>query len=323
VRKAGWLSVGCAIAAGILFLVSYILNWQSSDIVDGLTTLLPVPIAFACGLTARRYAGLAACVWIAVIGEVGGPFNPFILVIVLGPWLAGAVVQERQQMTKRLEEVGRELESESQLLAEEAVRLERARIARELHDVVAHCVSVMVVQAYAGERLVATDPDSASEAFDHIAIAADQAKEEISHLVDLLDGTSVSSTAVDLARSLRDLADGAAATGLDVKLHVTGRPDAVSADASAVAYRVVQEGVTNALKHSPGAPILISVDCATDLTVDVINSPGEVAAEPLASTGGGHGLTGIRARVAAAGGSFAAGPGPAGAWRVSVRIPAA
>jgi len=186
-----------------------------------------------------------------------------------------------------------------------------------------HCVSVMVVQAYAGERLMATDPDSASEAFDHIAVAARQAREEITHLVELLDGASVSPSSVDLARSLRDLANGAAATGLDVKLHVTGRPEAVSPDASAVAYRVVQEGVTNALKHSPGAPIFIAVDCATDLTVDVINSPGEVNAEPLASTGGGHGLTGIRERVAAVGGSFAAGPGPAGAWRVSVRIPAA
>jgi signal transduction histidine kinase len=322
VRKAGWLSVGCAVAVGILWLVAYILNWQNSDIVDGITTLLPVPIAFACGLTARRFVGLAACTWIAVIGEVTGPFNPFVLVIVLGPWLAGAVVRERQQMTKRLEDVGRELESESQLLAEEAVRLERAHIARELHDVVAHCVSVMVVQAYAGERLVATDPDSATQAFDHIATVADQAQEEIAHLVDLLDGASVSPTAVGLTRSLRDLADGAAATGLDVKLHVTGSPEAVSADASAVAYRVVQEGVTNALKHSPGAPILIAVDCATDLTVDVINSTSEVHAEPLATTGGGHGLTGIRERVAAVGGSFVAGPGPAGAWRVSVRIPA-
>ncbi len=322
-RKAGWFSVGCAIAAGAVFLVGYVLNWQSSDIVDGLTTLLPVPIAFACGLTAPRFVGLAACIWIALVGEVGGPFNPFVLVITLGPWLAGAVVRERQDMARRLEEVGQELESESQLLAEEAVRLERARIARELHDVVAHCVSVMVVQAYAGERLVATDPDSATEAFDHIATAADQARVEIAHLVDLLGGTSVSPTVGDLARSLEDLAEGAAATGLDVKLHVTGRPETVSAGASAVAYRVVQEGVTNALKHSPGAPILIAVDCAKDLTVDVVNSGGEVNAEPLASTGGGHGLTGIRERVVAVGGSFAAGPGPAGAWRVSVRIPAA
>jgi signal transduction histidine kinase len=322
VRRAGWVATGCAVAVGTIWILSYVFDWQGSGILDGLTTLLPIPIAFACGLTTRRVIGLTACLGMAGIGEYGG-FNPFVLVITFGPWLAGALVRERQQMARRLEEVGRELESESQLLAEQAVKLERTRIARELHDIVAHCVSVMVVQAYAGERLMATDPDSASEAFEHIAEAADQARQEIAYLVDLLDGESTSPSAGDLARSLSDLAAGAAATGLDVELHVTGNPEVVSAAASAVAYRVVQEGVTNALKHSPGAPIVIAVDCNSDLRVDVVNSSPQEASAPLGSTGGGRGLSGIRERVSAAGGSFTAGPEPAGAWRVSVRIPAA
>jgi signal transduction histidine kinase len=335
VRRTGWIAPAVAGVAGVSWLVSYLLDVRTTGLVDGLTTLLPVPIAFACGLTSRRIVGLAACVWLAVIGELGaespghGGFNPFIVVIIFGPWLAGAVVRERQQVASRLAQVGRELEAESQLLAGEAVRLERSRIARELHDIVAHCVSVMVVQAYAGEKLIATDDTSASEALAHITTAADQARHEIAHLVALLDGTTRSVHQVDLAAALTDLATGARATGLDVRLQVSGNPELVSPDASFVAYRVVQEAVTNALKHAPGAPIVIAVECSSEVTVDVLNGTGQ--AQPstlaggggpgLAGIGGGHGLAGLRNRVTGLGGSFQCGPEPADSWRVSVRIP--
>lgn len=318
-RSSGWVSLGCVAAAGTFWLLSIVFNWGSTGFVDGLTTLLPVPIGFACGLTTPRFVGLGACLALVAVGESSG-FNPFVIVIVLGPWLAGVVVRERQQVTRRLEEVGRELESESQLLAEEAVKLERARIARELHDIVAHCVSVMVIQAYAGEKLMTTDRGSASEAFEHIAGAAVQAQEEIVHLVALLDGAAVTPFAGNLADALTELAASASATGLDVRLHLSGHPDQVPTGTAAVVYRIVQEGVTNALKHSPGAPIVIVVDCADEVTVDVLNGSGQLPSS-LGSTGGGHGLTGVRERVAAVGGAFAAGPEPGGAWRVSVRIP--
>jgi signal transduction histidine kinase len=273
--------------------------------------------------------GLAACVWLTVIGELGaggpghGGFNPFVVVIIFGPWLAGSVVRERQQVARRLAQVGRELEAESELLTAEAVRLERNRIARELHDIVAHCVSVMVVQAYAGEKLVAADDASASEALAHIADAADQARNEIAHLVDLLDSEGSSWQQVDLAAALADLATGARATGFDVHLQVSGDPESVSPDASFVAYRVVQESVTNALKHSPGAPIIIAVDCSSEVTVDVLNGTAQAQPSTLAGIGGGHGLAGLRSRVSVLGGSFQAGPAPAESWRVSVRIPSA
>jgi signal transduction histidine kinase len=323
VRRAGWVAIGCAGAAGISGLVAYVLNWQSSGLFDALTTLLPVPISFACGLTTRRIVGFSACLWMTVVGEVSG-FNPFVIVITLGPWLAGAVVRERQQVAHRLEEVGRELESESQLLAEESVRLERARIARELHDIVAHCVTVMVIQAYAGEKLMATDQASASEAFDHIASQADQAQQEIEYLVDLLDGEAITPLlGGSLSDALKELTAGAAAAGLEISVHLTGQPEQVSSDASAVAYRVVQEGVTNALKHAPGAPIVIVVDCSSQVTVDVVNGTGQVPVSGLGSSGGGHGLSGIRDRIAGLGGAFDAGPEPNGSWRVSVRFPAA
>jgi signal transduction histidine kinase len=327
VRSAGWIAPACAGVAGASWLASYLLNVQTTGWLDGLTTLLPVPIAFACGLTSGRIVGLAACAWLTAIGELGaegpghGGFNPFIVVIVFGPWLAGAVIRERQQIARRLAEVGRQLEAESQLVAAEAVRLERNRIARELHDIVAHCVSVMVVQAYAGEKLMGTDDASASEALGHITNAADQARLEIAHLVALLDGDGTTVHQGDLAAALADLAAGARATGLDVRLQVSGHPELVSPDASFVAYRVVQEGVTNALKHSPGAPVIVAVDCTSEVTVDVLNGTGPAQSSALAATGGGHGLAGLRHRVAGLGGSFQAGPDPAGSWRVSVRIP--
>ena len=249
-----------------------------------------------------------------------GYVNPFVLALTLGPWFVGMVIRDRQKINQRLLQVGRELETESQQLADEAVRLERARIARELHDIVAHCLSVMVVQAYAGERLAGSDQISATEAFDHISDAAGQAKLEIGHLVELLADDPPVRPDRQLARNLQDLVAGARSTGLDIHLHLTGSPDDIPSESAIVAYRVVQESITNALKHSPGAPIDVSVDCGAQVVVDVINSTRQTESA-LALTGGGHGLMGIRDRVSGLGGTFRAGPEAPGSWRVSVCFP--
>jgi len=110
---------------------------------------------------------------------------------------------------------------------------------------------------------------------------------------------------------LRQLAAGASAADPKVRLHLAGDPDQVPTSTAAVVYRIVQEGVTNALKHSPGAPIVI---------VDVLNGSGTVPISDLDSAGGGRGLTGVQDRVSALGGAFTAGPEPGGAWRISVRL---
>jgi len=310
-------------AIGIwVLIITYVFLWDSTGWFGGLTTLLPAPVAFICGLACRRTTGLIAIIWMAITIELNqGYVNPFVLALLIAPWLVGVVIRDRLQMNKSLIEVGQKLEIESQQLAEEAVRLERARIARELHDIVGHCVSVMVVQAYAGERLAGTDPNSATQAFDHIADAASQAKQEIAHLVVLLGDDPPIRPDRELAENLNGLVDGARTIGLDICLHVTGHPEDVPPDSAVVAYRVVQESITNALKHSPGAPINISVDCGTDVAIDVINSVARSDDPYLATLGGGHGLRGIRERVNGLGGSFSAGPDDPGAWRVSVRFP--
>jgi signal transduction histidine kinase len=322
VRKSGWIAIGSAIALGIFwFLSTVVFPWGGSGIIDGLTTLLPVPVAFACGYFAPWQPGLGVCGGLVVIGELTG-FNPFVIVITIGPWFGGVVVRDRRTVTARLGEVGRALEVESKLLANEAVLLERARIARELHDIVAHCVTVMVVQAYAGERLVGSNRQSAREAFGHIELAAEQAQHEIAHLVTLLDSEPNGVTIGALSDALENMVDGAKAAGLRVTLRLGGCPDDVGSNSAAVVYRVVQEGVTNALKHSPGGSVTIVVQCQAEITVDILNDSVPGADSSLRSAGGGHGLSGIRERVAGLGGEFAAGPEPNGSWRVSVRLPA-
>jgi signal transduction histidine kinase len=171
---------------------------------------------------------------------------------------------------------------------------------------------------------MATDRTSASEAFAHIAEAAAQARREIGRLVTLFDADAPTPlAATSLSNALKELTARAEATGLDVRLSLTGQPEGVSDRASAVAYRVVQEGVTNALKHAPGAPITIAVDCGTEVKVDVVNGVSQLPPTSLEASGGGHGLPGIRDRVTGMGGRFAAGEQVDGAWRISVCLPAA
>lgn len=233
------------------------------------------------------------------------------------------MVRDRHRLAQRLEETAQQLRAEGELLAEESVRYERTRIARELHDIVAHCVSVMVVQAYAGERLAKRDPESAVEAFGHISDAAEQAQLEIRHLVDLLACEPSTGSQRGLGAGVAELVAGAVATGMGVNLRVHGDTDRLPEATSLVAYRVIQECITNALKHAPGAPIDIAVDCERDaVSIEVVNATSSSAVRPLLEhSGGGHGLTGMRERANALGGSFHAGPGGNGAWQVSVVLP--
>jgi signal transduction histidine kinase len=146
------------------------------------------------------------------------------------------VIGSRRLLTEQLAARGQELEAERALFAMEAVRYERARIARELHDIVAHCVSVMVIQASAGQRLTATDPSLAAEAFE----------------------------------SIGELVTRAGAAGLAVSRRFTGSADGLP-DA---AYRVVQESLTNAFKHAPGAPVDVVIAGASGhVEIGVVNGP--------------------------------------------------
>ena len=199
------------------------------------------------------------------------------------------------------------------------MRYERARIASELHDIVAHAISVMVVQATAGQRLAPHDPEATAETFEAIAGAARQAEHEMALLVELLADERAAGADADIAL-VEDLVARASGSGLDVTLALEGDRGGMPPETARLAYRVVQEGLTNALRYAAGAPVR-SAWRARPPRCGWRSPNGPVQGEPsLAGVGTGNGLRGLRERVEAAGGTLEAGP-EGGGWRLGVRLP--
>jgi signal transduction histidine kinase len=243
-----------------------------------------------------------------------------VTILLLAGWAGGRALREREVVAARLAERVRELDDEREAHAELAVRYERARIAAELHDIVGHAISVMVVQAAAGQRLAERDPAAAGETFATIAGAARQAEADIGRLVALLGDDDATGPAPDLSL-VEDLVARAAGTGLDVTLRLEGEREGLPAATSELAYRVVQEGVTNALRYAAGAPIRVTVRGERDaLSVEVVNAAA--SAQPaLAGVGTGTGLRGLRERADAHGGRVTAGPTHQGGWCLHAMLP--
>jgi signal transduction histidine kinase len=276
-------------------------------------TVLFCAVAIACGaLLPLRLGVLAAAILAAALALLSTPLVP-VLLLTLAPWIAGRLVRSRREMVAALAERNRQLEAEQAALAELAVRRERARIARELHDIVAHHLAVMVIHAGAG-RLDA--PDSAAR-FAGIRDSGREALGELDRLVDLLQTDGVA------PRDLDALVGQARAAGL--RLDYTPLPGSVDV-APAVrdsVYRVVQEGLTNAMKHAPGSDVLVRLDAAADALDVEVRDAGSGGRSPLMGSGSGLGLAGMRERVEALGGVVDAGPQAGGGWRVHARLPLA
>jgi signal transduction histidine kinase len=312
-----------AAAAAVLFAVSAL---GPEDVIpNGLGNLVAVPVfvlAYSLGTGADQRRSVTSLLILLAGLQVGNgvTFNPIFWVLTIGPWALGLVVRSRRRLTEQLAARGRELEAERALFAAEAVRYERARIARELHDIVAHCVSVMVIQASAGQRLTATNPSLAAEAFDSIGEVAQQAEAEIGRLLELLDATGQQRGA-DGLRLIGELVTRASAAGLAVSCRFSGSADDLPADAADAAYRVVQESLTNALKHAPGAPVdIVIAGISGQVEIGVRNGPAVGPPSGLEGSGGGRGLAGMRERVSACGGELTAGPAEGG-WQVLARLP--
>jgi signal transduction histidine kinase len=299
-------SLGNVSAMPTVPLVAVFLLAYSLGAADGLGWSVPALAALGLGTQ------LAAGFWV---------FNPFIVVGTAGPFALGMVVRSRRRLTDQLAARGLELEAERELFAAEAVRYERARIARELHDIVAHCISVMVIQAGAGQRLVGRDPDSAADAFDAIAETITQAEAEIGRLVELL-GHEPPRRGIDAIGLVNELVARSGAAGLAVSCKISAAADRICEQASEALYRVVQESLTNALKHAPGAPVeVVIADAGGELAVSVTNGPPTGIPTGLELAGSGRGLAGMRERVRACGGELTAGPDDGGGWRVLARLP--
>ena len=219
----------------------------------------------------------------------------------------------------------RQTQAEHEAATARALAAERARIAGELHDVVTHNVSVMVVQAGAARRVLAASPGEATAALLAVEASGRTAMIELQHLLGLLSpvdgmqppGAGPLRPQPGLDR-LQPLIDRVAAAGLPVDLTVSGRPRALPPGLDLACYRVVQEALTNVIKHAGQARTAVRLDYRPDeLIIDVTDDGPAVSARP----GGGRGLLGLRERVSLYGGEFDAGPRPAGGWRVTARLP--
>jgi len=288
----------------------------------GLTVLVAAH-AFCAGRWEGRWVGVVALAALVGALELGAVFAhesgvPFLLIPAAG-WGAGRALRERELLAIQLTERARELEEEREAHAALSVRYERARIASELHDIVAHAISLMVVQASAGQRL-ADDPEATAETFDAIAGAARQAEQDMGRLVALLGDEKAIGHAPDLAL-VEELVARAAGSGLDVTLRLEGERQGLPAPVGEAAYHVVQEGLTNALRYAAGAAVRVRV-CGDvrSLLVEVTNVPAG-SETALAGAGTGTGLQGLRERVGALGGVLDVGPTSDGGWRLSARLP--
>ena len=210
----------------------------------------------------------------------------------------------------------------AQRRAEEAAALERSRIARELHDVVAHSLSVVVLHAGVERRLMRETESSTGRALATIEDTARAALAELRHLLGLLRQDD--ETPLAPLPSLGEV-DGLVATlrssGHEVEVDVTGDPAGLPAGIDLSAYRIVQEAVTNTLRHAPGSAVALRVAHEPDaVLVEVVNAQGPTAAHGTA-LGSGRGLVGMRERVRLYGGDLAVGPTDDGGFRVHARLP--
>jgi signal transduction histidine kinase len=247
------------------------------------------------------------------------------IVIFATVWLIGDNLQTRRANVAALRERAEQTRAAE---AQRAVAEERTRIARELHDVVAHSMSVMLVQTGAARRMVRTDPDQATTALEAVETTGRDAMKEMRRLLGVLreDSAPAALAPQPSLAGLEALTAQFAHAGLDVTLDVVGVDDSLPAGVELSAYRIVQEALTNALKHAgPGVAVTVTVRAGDDdLEVQVVDD-GRGAAVALANGNGngGHGVLGMRERADVCGGELVAGPRTGGGFEVRARLPVA
>lgn len=287
-------------------------------------------LALICSLSA---AALSQLRWEA---EPGGSWAQvvFVTVIMTVPfvlaWVLGDSLRTRRAYFDQLEERAARLEREREAQSKVAVAAERARIARELHDVVAHNVSVMVVQADGAAYVMDAAPDQAKQALETISSTGRQALAEMRRLLGVLrtgdapeSGEYVPQPDVE---QIEDLVAQVRQTGLEVDFKVEGTPRPLPSGVELTAYRVVQEALTNTRKHGgPDAGASVRLVYFDDGLGLLIEDDGRGAAHELYEDGGadgaGHGMIGMRERVGMVGGTLDAGPRPGGGFRISALLP--
>ncbi|GAA3264220.1 sensor histidine kinase [Streptomyces lavendulae] len=280
---------------------------------------------------------LASPLYFARFGVDKGPteaeaalFTLFMMVPFALAWVLGDSVRTRRAYYAQLVERNQRLEKEREAQAKVAVAAERARIARELHDVVAHNVSVMVVQADGAAYVMDAAPEQAKEALQTISGTGRQALAEMRRLLGVLR-TGEPQESEDYVpqpdvEQIEVLVEQVRAAGLTVDFEVEGAPRRLPSGVELTAYRIVQEALTNTRKHGgPDARASVRLVYFDDGLGLLVEDDGRGAAHELYEDGGadgaGHGLIGMRERIGMVGGTLDAGPRPGGGFRISALLP--
>ncbi|MFF2326799.1 MULTISPECIES: sensor histidine kinase [unclassified Streptomyces] len=288
-------------------------------------------LALVCSLSA---AGLSQLRWPQDIHQNRLVEQIFTGVVLTVPfvlaWVLGDSMRTRRAYFSQLEERAARLEREREAQSKVAVAAERARIARELHDVVAHNVSVMVVQADGAAYVMDAAPDQARQALETISSTGRQALAEMRRLLGVLrtgdsqeSGEYVPQPDVE---QIEDLVEQVRQTGLTVDFEIEGTPRPLPSGVELTAYRIVQEALTNTRKHGgPDAGASVRLVYFDDGLGLLVEDDGRGAAHELYEDGGadgaGHGMIGMRERVGMVGGTLDAGPRPGGGFRISALLP--
>ena len=295
-------------------------------------------LVFLISLHSDRGRGLLAFVVLAVALGVALALQPAVtvtlstwvssLLALAVAWLAGENLRIRQSRLLAVQERAWRLEAERAEQARQAVAAERLRIARELHDVVAHAMSVIAVQAGVAHHALSTRPDLAEVALATVETGTRAALVEMRRLLGVLrheDESSASLTPSPTLAEVPRLAGQFREVGLVVDLVVSGVPVGVPEGVELSAYRIVQEALTNVLRHG-GPRVSLRVGYEPGLVRIEVDDDGLVPDRPPGAYSGhsghsGHGLVGMRERVAVFGGTFAAGPRPTGGFTVAATLP--
>jgi signal transduction histidine kinase len=274
--------------------------------------------------TAIWALGLSFAGWIATAASRGFPEEPSTMggnaIALTAAWMLGTFIYKRQEYVERLETRTRELEEAREELAARAVAEERLRLARELHDIVAHSLSMIAVQSGMGEHVIDERPEEARRALGAIQEASRQALDEMRRVVGVLrdDDGGWDLAPVAGIDDLPALVTQVAEAGPDVELRTHGDPRPLAPGVSVTSYRIVQESLTNVVKHSHASKARVSITYAPDTFVVEVVDDGRALTPP---DGKGHGLEGMRERVEMFGGRLEAGPLRDGGFRVLATIP--
>jgi len=317
--------LGLSIWMGVALVMAGFLT-QPSELSSLFLGLMLFPYAVGAHTEGRRaYFGLGLAVLTIVVVALdsdafvwGDIFFPGAFATML--WLAGRAVRSRSRLTAELHEAALRLHEQREAEAHAAVAEERRRIAREMHDVVAHSVSTMVIQAGGARRILGRDPARAVEAAALIERTGREALGEMRQLLGILHaGEDLATLAPQpTLLELDTLAERSRAAGLPVELAVEGERRELPPGVDLAAYRVIQEALTNALKHGGGSASVRVRYEGEDLRIEVTDTGSGKAG---AVAGSGQGLRGMRERVRVYGGELHAGPRPDGGFEVRAHLP--